>query len=271
MVRKTMITVVILLSLLVMTTPVYAIAYGNKDGDAHPSVGSVVLLKPEEGLSQFCTGTLIGEKVFLTAAHCMVFLQSVLANNPNIQALVTFDPTIDKAGTFYSIEEIAIHPDFRGKYGESDRADVAVILLDQMPAGIEPAQLPTIGLLDQLRDQQILQTTKFTVVGYGDVRDTIRTAGAAIQDNMDRNRADQSYLTLTDAWLFLSANPNHGDGGGCWGDSGGPRFIHLNGVETKIIVALTAAGDIMCKSLEKSYRLDTETVHSFLRQYINLP
>jgi len=271
MVRKTFITIVVLVSLLTMITPVYAIAYGHKDGNAHPYVGSVVLSSQEEGLVQFCTGTLIGKKVFLTAAHCMVYLQSILARSSNIQPLVTFDPTINEAAVFYTIEQIVVNPDFREKYGQADPGDVAVILLDQAPTGIEPAQLPTVGLLDQLKDENLLETTKFTTVGYGDVRNTIRTSFQAVQDNLERNQADQSFLTLTNAWLSLSMNPNHNDGGGCWGDSGGPHFIYLNGVETNIITSITATGDIVCKAVDKTYRMDTISVHSFLGQYVDLP
>jgi secreted trypsin-like serine protease len=222
-------------------------------------------------MSKFCTGTLIGEKVFLTAAHCAEYLQWVLADNPNIQALVTFDPTIAEEDTFYAIEQIVVNPNYRVKYGEADPGDVAVILLAQAPTGIEPARLPTVGLLDQLKEEHLLESTKFTTVGYGDVRNTIRTSFAAIQDNMDRNRVDHSFLTLTNAWLSLSANPNTGNGGGCWGDSGGPHFIYLNSVETNIIASLTAAGDVMCKAVDKTYRMDTLSVHSFLGQYVDLP
>jgi hypothetical protein len=214
---------------------------------------------------------LIGEKVFLTAAHCMVYLQSILASSPNIQPLVTFDPTISESAVFYKVEQIVVNPDFHVKYGRSDTGDVAVILLAEAPTGIAPAQLPAIGLLDQLKDENLLKTTKFTTVGYGDVRNTIRTSYQAIQDNLERNQADESFLTVTNAWLSLSMNPSHDDGGGCWGDSGGPHFIYLNGVETNIIASLTAAGDIMCKAVDKTYRLDTISVHSFLGQYVDLP
>jgi DNA-binding SARP family transcriptional activator len=53
----------------------------------------------------------------------------------------------------------------------SDTHDIAVVLRAQAPAGITPAQLPTAGLLDQLRVSQQLRTQTFTVVGYGTVRE----------------------------------------------------------------------------------------------------
>jgi hypothetical protein len=53
----------------------------------------------------------------------------------------------------------------------SDTHDIAVVLLAQAPAGITPAQLPTAGLLDQLKASHQLRTRTFTAVGYGTVRE----------------------------------------------------------------------------------------------------
>lgn len=271
MFRKVFMIVVVLAALFALTTPAYAIIYGTPDGTAHPFVGSIVLSNPETGVSQFCTGTLIGEKVFLTVSHCAAYLQSVLAGSPDTQAMVTFDPVITASGTFYTIEQIVVNPNFRGKISNSDPSDVAVVLLGQAPQGIEPARLPTIGLLDQLKNDHRLAATRFSTVGYGDVRDTNRAAFQNIHDNLQRNQVGQTFLSLTDGWLSLSANLTAGNGGGCWGDSGGPHFIYLDGVETNIVVSLTAQGDVPCKAVDKTYRLDTEPVQSFLKQYVDLP
>ena len=56
--------------MLVIAVPAMAITFGEPDGEDHPFVGSIVLEFPDGGAFQACSGTLIAEGVFLTAAHC---------------------------------------------------------------------------------------------------------------------------------------------------------------------------------------------------------
>jgi len=270
MFRKGFTLLIVFVCLFAFTNPVSAITFGEFDGNTHPNVGSIVLFFPGQDPIQFCSGTLIAPQVFLTASHCVGYIYYLAEINPEVQSMVTFDPTISASGTYYTGQFI-INPNYRVKYGMADPGDIAVVLLDQAPEGIIPAKLPTAGLLDQLKEEHILKDTLFTAVGYGDVRDTIRTGMAAIHDNLDRNHVNQSFLSLTDAWLLLSMNPSTGDGGTAGGDSGGPHFIHLNGVETDIVVSITITGDIPCKALDKTYRLDSESARNFLGQFIALP
>jgi hypothetical protein len=145
-----------------------------------------------------------------------------------------------------------------------------VIVLDQAP-GIEPASLPTAGLLDQLKASHILKNTRFTAVGYGTIREQKTKGPQVILDNMERRRVDQSFLSLTNAWITLSGNLSTGSGGTCYGDSGGPHFIHLNGQETDIVVAVTVTGDANCLATDKDYRADTPQAREFLSQLVALP
>jgi V8-like Glu-specific endopeptidase len=267
--RKLVVLPVVLILLLVLVTPALAITFGTFDGTAHPNVGSMVLYLPGRGNFQWCSGTLIAPAFFLTASHCTIDVDAYLARYPGSEMRVTFDPTIADTSTYYTIKELHTNPNYGG--GESDPGDVALIELNEAPAGITPARLPSAGLLDQLKDQHTLKDTRFTAVGYGTIRDTIRTGPQGILDNMDRNRVDQGFLSLTDAWITLSMNSSTGNGGTCYGDSGGPHFIHLNGVETDIVAAITVTGDANCKATDKDYRMDSESARSFLEQYLTLP
>ncbi|MBW7884300.1 MAG: trypsin-like serine protease [Caldilineaceae bacterium] len=261
-----------LVLLLATAAPATAITYGEPDGDGHPFVGSIVASLPGLGVFQWCSGTLIAEKVFLTASHCTAPIDGFLAANPGAQILVTFDPSISAGGTFYTGTWFT-NPNyngFQGPGGASDPGDIAVIVLDQAP-GITPARLPTAGLLDQLKDSHVLKHTRFTAVGYGTIRDTNRTGFQAILDNVDRNRVEQGYLSLTKAWLTLPMNLSTDNGGTCYGDSGGPHFIHLDGVETDIVASITVTGDIPCKATDKTYRTDTESARGFLADFVALP
>jgi hypothetical protein len=229
-----------------------------------------MVAKVGENYYQWCSGTLIAPKVFLTASHCTAPVDSFLAAHPGSQMLVTFDPTISPKSTYYSGQWFT-NPAYYLARGSDDTGDVAVILLDVAPTGITPAMLPTAGLLDQLKDQHTLNDTLFTAVGYGTVRDTKQKAWQSILDNLNRNRVDQGFLSLTNAWITLSMNLATGNGGTCYGDSGGPHFIHLNGIETNIVAAITVTGDTQCKATDKDYRMDTEGARSFLDHYVTLP
>lgn len=249
-----------------------AITHGQPDGDGHPSVGSLVLEVPGRGLLQTCSGTLIAEDVFLTASHCTAFLDGFLADNPGTRVLVTFDPTISESGTFYTGQWFT-NPEyngFQGQGGNANPGDVAVIVLDESP-GIEPARLPSAGMLDRLKEDHILKGTRFTAVGYGTVRDSNRTGFQGILDNLDRNYAEQGYHALTTHWLTLPMTPSNGNGGTCFGDSGGPHFIHIDGAETDIVVSITVTGDAPCKASDRTYRMDTESARRFLGAFVDLP
>jgi hypothetical protein len=67
--------------------------------------------------------------------------------------------------------------------------------------------------------------------------------------------------------LRISMNPSTGNGGTCYGDSGGPNFLG----ETDIVAATTITGDSVCRSTNVDYRMDTESARSFLANYVTLP
>ena len=268
MVRKLFFLSIILALLFASSTPAQAIVYGETDGNDHPFVGSMVV-QLNNVLYQWCSGTLISEDVFLTASHCTEPLDDFFVRYPDAELLVTFDPTISDTSTFYTGDWYTNPAYYTGR-GYDDPGDVAVIVLDQAPP-ITPASLPALGLLDDLKAQHLLGDTLFTTVGYGTVRTTNRTGFQAILDNMDRNRANQEFLSLTNAWITLSMNMATGNGGTCYGDSGGPHFIHLNGSETDTVVAVTVTGDAPCKATDKDYRVDTEAARDFLSEFVDLP
>ena len=154
-----------------------------------------------------------------------------------------------------------------GQYGFSDAAnDLAVVHLDTDP-GITPAQLPTAGLLSALD----LRGQTFTTVGYGRTRDDKTKGPNNIVPNVDpdvRNVATQEFRSLQPALITLSQNPSTGDGGWCYGDSGGANFLG----ESNIIVSTSVYIDSACRAHARGYRLDTEFPRQFLAsQGVPLP
>lgn len=237
------------------------IVYGGPDEGEHPYVGSLVFFVPGAGYFQLCSGTLISPDVFLTAAHCMG-LESFLP--PDAEFFVTFDETIDENAVYYTGTEHP-HPGFPGP--ASNTFDIGVIKLDQPLFMTEYGTLPAAGLLDNMKSEHLLKSQEFTTVGYGTVRDTRKKAWQSILDNVDRNKADQEFLSLTKSWLTLSMNQATGNGGTCYGDSGGPHFLE----GTTTIVSLTITGDANCKATDKTYRVDTDVARAFLGQFVELP
>jgi secreted trypsin-like serine protease len=268
-VRKGFTVLLIVLAILVMTAGVgQAITFGQPDGNRHPNVGALLADYDADspGPDILCSGTLIGERVFLTAAHCTAFLES----EGIAQVWVTFAPAYDEdstslaglfAGTYVT------HPEF-GSGGASDTHDIAVVLLERSP-GIAPAVLPAAGLLDQLKANHSLRDRTFTAVGYGTVREDKTGGPHALFFDGIRRYALQSALNLEKAWLLLSMNPSTGSGGGCYGDSGGPHF--LGGVQSNLLVSITITGDAMCRATDKTYRLDTASARDFLDDFVVLP
>src|SRR5919112_194882 len=244
--------ILLLLTLLSMTTPVHAITYGELDGNAHPNVGGLVApVAYSDGTWIYCSGTLISPTVFLTAAHC--------GDADGERVRVTFDTAYqdgDKvyAGTF--------HPDPLYGHDQSDPHDIAVVELDKAVKGITPARLPTAGSLSSLSGSQ-----QFTSVGYGAYEVTNQPGGHQYLYNDIRVVATGTLNSINPSWLRISMNPSTGNGGTCYGDSGGPNFLG----NTNIIAGVTITGDSVCRATNVDYRLDTASARAFLGQYVTLP
>lgn len=240
------------LASLSLAAPALAITYGEPDDGDHPEVGALIRENPDGTQEIWCSGTLISPTVFLTAAHCVDDVETL-----GWKPFVTFDQEWTAKSKLYS-GTLHLHPGYT--FHKNDPNDVAVIVFARAIRGITPASLPSEGLLDRLS----LHDQQFTAVGYG-----VHENGT--RERNDRWRSVSSFHSLTDAWLRLSQNPATGDGGTCYGDSGGPNFLGAGADETPIIAALTVTGDAFCKALNATYRLDTETARSFLGVFVTLP
>lgn len=259
--------------------PVGAITFGELDGNAHPNVGALIAEWRTPGVKEeLCSGTLIGPRVFLTASHCTAFLESRGIRD----VWVSFDTDIGdpvRASTKLIHGTMHTNPEFgfAGPGGFSDPHDLAVIVLDEPAAavypGIRPASLPTLGLFDELAEKNGLRGQKFTAVGYG-VHEPDPGAGPLFSTfpfDGRRWRAVSEFDALHTVWLQLSQNRATGDGGTCFGDSGGPNFLGAGSTETSIIAGITVTGDAVCLATNVIYRLDTPSARAFLGSFVTLP
>jgi hypothetical protein len=236
-----------------------AITGGSPDGSAHPEVGGLVADHAySDGTWLYCSGTLISPTVFLTAAHC--------GDPGQTTARVSFSTAYKDGDPTYT-GSYQPDPDYRG--AQSDPHDVAVVVFKKAISGITPATLPRAGLLDDLKKAGTLQTSAFTSVGYGSYDPQNGPGGYRYVYDDLRQQAHGSYNSLTQAWLKLSQNASTGNGGTCYGDSGGPNF--LGGSSSRLLVATTITGDTQCQSTNVDYRLDTASARAFLAKYVALP
>jgi hypothetical protein len=253
--RKTLVVMAVLAVVLLLPAAAAAITYGGPDGIGHPEVGA--LLAPHafsDGTWEECTGTLISPTVFLTAEHCDLGLDRVA---------VTFDASYDSTtGTTYWG---TWHGDPSYGHAESDPHDIAVVVFDEPVTGIEPARLPEANSLSGLK-----AGTGITSVGYGAQSVTV-DHGPTYHYADIRYVATGSLNAVTNSWLRNSMNPAHGDGGTCFGDSGGPNFLGAGSSETNIVAATTITGDSRCRATNVDYRMDTASARTVLGAFVSLP
>ncbi|MEO7398769.1 MAG: trypsin-like serine protease [Ilumatobacteraceae bacterium] len=239
------------LGVLATTSPVAAITNGIVDGNTHPNVGGLVnatQYSDETWLN--CSGTLISPTIFLTAAHC---------DDDGNRVKVSFDSAYQNGDLVY---EGTFEADPLYSQKQSDPHDIAVVVLDDAVEGIAPATLPTANSLSRLSSSQT-----FTSVGYGAYKVTNGPGGKSYLYDDVRMVATGTLNSINRAWLRISMNPATGNGGTCYGDSGGPNFLGTS----RTIAATTITGDAVCRSTNVTYRLDTASARAFLGDYVTLP
>jgi V8-like Glu-specific endopeptidase len=249
---RRLITAAAIVAALTCAAPALAITNGVPDGGAHPNTGGLVAPTAySDGTWIYCSGTLISPTVFLTAAHC--------GDADGERVRVTFDTAYQEGDKVYSG---TFHPDPLYGHDQSDPHDIAIVVLDKAVKGITPAKLPAAGSLSNLAGDQ-----QFTSVGYGAYEVTNGPGGHQYLYNDVRMVATGTLNSINKSWLRISMNPSTGNGGTCYGDSGGPNFLG----DTNVIAAITITGDAVCRSTNVDYRLDTVSARAFLAQYVTLP
>ena len=251
--RRNTIALALAAVLLLCTVTVLAITYGQLDGNRHPEVGALVGTFNGQNYP-YCSGTLISPTVFLTAAHCNIGTSTVY---------VTFDSKFTSRAKLYTG---TYHPDPLYNQTQSDPHDIAVVVFDKPVRGIIPAQLPTSHQFDNLSPTQ-----QFTSVGYGGQEPVNQPGGPVIGYLDTREYSVGTLNSINPAWLRISQNQATGNGGTCYGDSGGPNFLGAGASETNIVAGTTITGDSLCKSTNVTYRLDSDSARSFLSGFVTLP
>jgi len=266
-------TTSLLTASLLLSPKASAITYGFVDStNTFRNTGAFIVKAPNTGeIFPICSGTMITANVFLTASHCTIFYTQELAPLGYV-AYVSLDQSIpfgalsSNTTTLLPVAHVVTNPNYNQR--QSDPGDIGVLILEQNVNGVTPAVLPSCGLLDQLAAKNGLKNAVFTNAGYG-VQNRVVGGGVPFFQDLNpipRMYSFSSFNSLNRGYLRLSQNPSTGNGGTCFGDSGGPNFLTVDGQQ--LIVSITITGDTVCRATSADYRLDTVSAQGFLA-YVN--
>ena len=250
-----------------------AITYGFVDSsNTYGNTGAFIVKSSTTGqIFPICSGTMITSNVFLTASHCTSFYTQDLAPEGYV-AYVSLDQSIpfgdlsSSKTTLLPVAHVVTNPNYN--QSQSDSGDIGALVLERGVRGVTPAALPACGLLDQLVAQNGMKAASFTNAGYG-IQNRVVGGGVPFFQDLNpipRMFSFSSFNSLNGGYLRLSQNASTGNGGTCFGDSGGPNFLTVDGKQ--LIVAITITGDSVCRSTNVVYRLDTASAQGFLA-YVN--
>jgi secreted trypsin-like serine protease len=240
-----------------------AVVGGSPDNGAHPYVGMAAFLYVDSSgkiQAELCSGSLLSETVFVTAAHC------VPPPSLQIATLVTFVEndalTALHAGPYVVAGNVTTDPKFCAQCGHGlpgfDTHDVAVVEINPASIPFYPgypttfAKLPDPGQANTLSNKATVE-----IVGYG--------LDALGQRQVATAKVIPGGGVTGDEFLKLSSNQAQGKGATCSGDSGGPDLLP----GTSTILAISGYGpNLTCKAVAYSQRLDTADELAFIGAFL---
>ena len=208
---------------------------GGETDTGDPSVVAVFAQQLGATSGFLCTGSVIAPTVVLTAAHCV----SASETGANARFVVLTANNINRpGGQQLAVKEVHANPRWSAKNLQNGH-DQGIVILAQ-PTTLAPLPFNAHALAASSAGAAL------RIVGYG-LDDGVDQTGAGVK------RQALTKLGSVESTLIEVGNSQKGT---CNGDSGGPAFMKLGGVET--IVGTTSYGDETCSDGGYDARVDTD-------------
>lgn len=187
---------------------------------------TVSLVEPGDNMA-FCTGTLIGKRHVITAAHCLVDLPFTPAVGFGLRATTS---------TIIEVKLAKPHKDYSSDHPEGDDAtspinDIGLIeLKEDAPGYAQVANVLTDANAVVTGEELVLAGFGVTDGRRGTGSGTLRTVSTKISNLSDARRE-----------IDFGGAPGRS---ACSGDSGGPAFVKRDG--KLALVGVTSRGSFIC-------------------------